>query len=63
MPKVFSKRAWLESANAKKEKGILTEREINTAFTTWVEEMDGKTKEELDAIGKNTYNDAYFVDA
>ena len=63
MAKVFSKRAWLECANAKKEKGILTEREINTALTTWVEELDGKTKEELDAMGENTYNDAYFVDA
>lgn len=63
MVKVFSKDKWLESANKQKEQGILSQREIDDALDIWVNEMDGKTKEELDAIGKNTYNDAYFVDA
>ena len=63
MVKVFSKDKWLDSANKQKEQGILSQREIDDALDIWVNEMDGKTKEELDAIGKNTYNDAYFVDA
>jgi hypothetical protein len=63
MVKVFSKYKWLESANKQKEQGILSQREIDDALDIWVNEMDGKTKEELDAMGKNTYNDAYFVDA
>ena len=63
MVKVFSKDKWLESANKQKEQGILSQREIDDALDIWVNEMDGKTKEELDAMGKNTYNDAYFVDA
>lgn len=63
MVKVFSKDKWLELANKQKEQGILSQREIDDALDIWVNEMDGKTKEELDAIGKNTYNDAYFVDA
>ncbi len=62
MSKKFSKRAWLECANAKKEQGILTEREITTAYSTWVSEADGKTKEELEAQG-HRYKDEYFVDA
>ena len=33
MAKVFSKRAWLECANAKKEKGILTEIVITFLFS------------------------------
>ena len=63
MVKVFSKDKWLESANKQKEQGILSQREIDDALDIWVNEMDGKTKEELDAMGTNTYNDAYFVDA
>jgi hypothetical protein len=59
----FSKAKWLESANAQIEQGILSQREVDDALDIWVNEMDGKTKEELDAMGKNTYNDAYFVDA
>ncbi len=62
MAKVFSKRAWLECANAKKAQGILTEREINTAYTTWVEPLDGKTKAEIEANGGH-YRDEYYVDA
>lgn len=62
MSKVFSKRKWLECANAKKEQGVLTEREINTAYSTWVEGLDGKTKEELEQQGSH-YKDEYFVDA
>ena len=63
MVKVFSKDKWLESANKQKEQGILSQREIDDALDIWANEMDGKTKEELDAMDKNTYNDAYFVDA
>lgn len=63
MARKFSKAKWLESANEQIEKGVLSQREVDDALDIWVNEMDGKTKEELDAMGKNAYNDAYFVDA
>lgn len=47
----FSKTKWLESANAQIEQGILSQREVDDALDIWVNEMDGKTEEEIKASG------------
>ena len=47
MTKVFSKEKWLESANADKAAGILTQREIDDAIAIWVDAFDGKSKDEI----------------
>lgn len=47
----FSKAKWLESANAQIEQGILSQREVDDALDIWVNEMDGKTEEEIKASG------------
>lgn len=47
----FSKAKWLESANAQIEQGILSQREVDDALDIWVNEMDGKTEEEINASG------------
>lgn len=47
MVKVFSKDKWLESANKQKEQGILSQREIDDALEIWVNDLDGKTYEEI----------------
>ena len=58
MTKVFSKEKWLESANADKAAGILTQREIDDAITIWVDAFDGKSKDE---IREDFLNDDWFV--
>lgn len=60
--KVFSKRKWLETANADKEAGILTQKEINDALDIWVNDLDGKPREEVEK-GGNKLRDDWFVDA
>ena len=52
--KVFSKEKWLETANAQKEQKILSQREIDDACEIWVDEMDGKSVEELTKFLKVT---------
>ena len=47
----FSKAKWLESANAQSEQGVLPPREVDDALDIWVNEMDGKTEEEIKASG------------
>ena len=47
----FSKAKWLESANAQIEQGILSQREVDDALDIWVNEIDGKTEEEIKASG------------
>lgn len=47
----FSKKKWLESANAQIEQGVLSQREVDDALDIWVNEMDGKTEEEIKASG------------
>ena len=47
----FSKKKWLESANAQIEQGILSQREVDDALDIWVNEMDGKTEEEIKVSG------------
>ena len=60
--KKFSKEKWLESAYAQMEKGILTQREIDDACDLWVNAFDGKTRAELEALGKlRGLNRAWFA--
>lgn len=47
----FSKAKWLESANAQIEQGVLSQREVDDALDIWVNDMDGKTEEEIKASG------------
>lgn len=47
----FKKALWLQSANAQIEEKVLSEREVNDALDGWVNDLDGKTEEELTAMG------------
>ena len=49
--KRFKKALWLQSANAQIEEKVLSEREVNDALDGWVNDLDGKTEEELPAMG------------
>lgn len=49
--KRFKKALWLQSANAQIEEKVLSEREVNDALNGWVNDLDGKTEEELTAMG------------
>lgn len=60
--KVFSKEKWLEKANSQIEQGYLSERERDDALKIWVNDLDGKPKEEIDANG-NEMPDEWFVEA
>ena len=60
MAKHFSKQKWLERAKIEKDKGILTQREIDDALAIWVNVFDGKSKDEI--VG-DFLNDDYFVEA
>lgn len=59
MTKRFSKQKWLEKANIDKDKGILTQHEIDDALEIWVNAFDGKSKEE---IGEDFLTDDWFVE-
>jgi len=61
MAKKFSKAKWLESANAQVAQGVLSEREVNDACENWVNALDGKTEEELIAMGNNNLNENWFT--
>ena len=58
--KVFSKAKWLESANKQVEDGYLSDREVQDALGLWVNDLDGKTYEEITA-NRNEFSDDYFV--
>ena len=58
--KVFSKIKWLEKANEQIAQGFLSERERNDAIKIWVNDLDGKTYEEITANGSEMPDD-YFV--
>ena len=62
---VFSKAAWLKSANKNKAAGTLTEREINDALVIWVNDLDGKTRAEIEAASgmASGLRDEWFVSA
>lgn len=55
--KRFSKAKWLESANAQIESGVLSQREVNDACENWVDDLDGKTEDELKALGQEARED------
>ncbi|MCX4313765.1 hypothetical protein [Pumilibacter intestinalis] len=59
---VFSVDKWLETANADKAKGILTQREIDDAREIWVNALDGKTKDEIAASGQTSLRDEWFIE-
>ena len=61
--KVFSKDKWLETANADKAAGILTQREIDDACEIWVNDLDGKSKEEIADNNGASLRDEWFVEA
>jgi hypothetical protein len=50
--KKFSKEKWLKSANEQVESKVLSEREVEDAYYGWVSDLDGKTEEELTAMGE-----------
>lgn len=58
--KRFSKVKWLEKANEQVEQGFLSERERDDALELWVNDLDGKTYEEITANG-NIMPDDFFV--
>lgn len=60
MAKHFSKQKWLERAKNDKDKGILTQREIDDALAIWVNAFDGKSKEE---ISEYFLNEDWLVEA
>ena len=58
--KVFSKIKWLKKANEQIAQGFLSERERDDALEIWVNDLDGKTYEEITANG-NEMPDDYFL--
>lgn len=58
--KVFSKEKWLKKANAQIAQGFLSKRERDDAIKIWVNDLDGKTYEEITA-NCNEMPDDYFV--
>ena len=49
--KVFSKERWLVSALGDKDRGLLTQKEIDDACEVWVNDLDGKTVAQIEAAG------------
>lgn len=65
MARVFSKEKWLQSANAQKAQGILNQKEVDDALEIWVNDLDGKTYEEINgdgAYGQKVTRDDWFVE-
>ena len=61
--KVFSKEKWLEKANAQIAQGFLSERERDDALEIWVNDLDGKSKEEIADNNCASLSDEWFVEA
>ena len=57
--KLFSKEKWLKKANAQIAQGFLSKRERDDAIKIWVNDLDGKSKEE---ISEDLLNDDFFVE-
>lgn len=62
MARVFSKERWLQTANKDRAKGILTQREIDDAQEIWVNDLDGKTYEEINADSDVCTREDWFVE-
>ncbi len=58
--KKFRKERWLISATEEMNQGILTEEEIHDAEEAWVNDFDGKEREELFAAGNDFLRDEWF---
>lgn len=56
-------KAYVETANADKAAGILTQREIDDACEIWVNDIDGKSKEEIADNNGASLRDEWFVEA
>ena len=61
--KVFSREKWLETANMDKNNGILTQREIDDALEIWVNDINGKSKDEIADDNAASFRDDWFVEA
>ena len=61
--KVFSKEKWLEKANEQIAQGFLSERERDDALEIWVNDLDGKSKEEIADNNGVSLRDEWFVEA
>lgn len=59
MAKVFSLNKFLETVNAEKEKGIITQKDIDNARATWVDKIAGKTAEEIDELLGDSSSESY----
>lgn len=62
--RTFSKERWLVSALGDKDRGILTQNDIDNACAVWVDDLDGKTVAQLEAEGKDiglTNREEWFV--
>lgn len=59
MAKVFSLDKFLETVNAEKEKGIITQKDIDNARNTWVDKVAGKTAEEIDKLLGDSLSKSY----
>lgn len=57
---VFSKKKWLESANKQVEEGFLSTKEVNDALEIWVNDLDGKSKAEIEASDNHNLNPEWF---
>ena len=57
---VFSKKKWLESANKQVEEGFLSTKEVNDALEIWVNDLDVKSKAEIEASGNHNLNPEWF---
>ena len=58
--KVFSKIKWLKKANEQIAQGFLSERERDDALEIWVNNLDGKTYEEI-TMNRTEFSNDYFV--
>ena len=67
MARVFSKDKWLRTANEQKARGILNQKEIDDALEIWVNNLDGKTYEEINGDdvrgrGQRVTREDWFVE-
>jgi len=67
MARVFSKEKWLRTANEQKARGILNQKEIDDALEIWVNDLDGKTYEEINGNdvrgrGQRVTREDWFVE-
>lgn len=60
--KVFSKEEWLKTANADKAAGVLTQREIDDACAIWVNDLNGKTADEIADDNGALLRDDWFIE-